>query len=238
MKRTRSEARSFLTPEEVAQQNRQSHKRSLLIQELVDTEQAYVEVLTAIETQYLEPLLGQQSPILERRAIAEIFSNFSDVIVLNREILRRLIHGTGSSFAPRASSSSSPPLNSLPAAVTTDQPGTLLLPLCPFLKCYSMFIQNFSVSLQRIDTEDRHNDKWRKFTNERKEAGTGQGLNLSSMLLGIVQRIPRYRMLLTGILKTTPKEHEDHRDLARACAIVETGSYFVHVLFRSQKILN
>lgn len=221
--------------------DRQATKRRQLTQELVDTEHSYVDTLNKIEEHFLAPLLAQahtnssatpafgRAPTLERKDISEIFSNFSDVLVLAREVLRRLQQGVGTPKGGDHEGTEFPGLQDAPtpfeapAAVRNDNPGTLLLPLCPFMKCYSMFIQNFSAALERLYHEERHSEKWRRFVDERRQLGFGKGLGLADMLLNIIQRIPRYRLLLEGLLKVTPPDHPDFDDLRQACAIVGKG---------------
>lgn len=117
--------------------------------------------------------------------------------------------------------------------------GKSLLPILPFLRSYSFFISNFSAALSRLSslespasmhgastaspspTEDRI--KWQRFMEERRRSGVGRGLGLSSLLLNIVQRIPRYRMLLADLVKYTEPEHVDYRDLCTAFQVVEGG---------------
>lgn len=226
--------------EDPSQQQRRTQKRQNLIQELVDTEDAYVKSLTDIDEYFLQPLLHSvdssgafSAPLLDRKAISEIFSNFSDVLTLNKEILRRLQDGAGTptseverEFSQEAAFQA--------AAVAHDDPGNLLLPLCPFLRCYKMFIQNFSRSLERLLREERESDRWRGFLESRAKIGKGKGLGLSGMLLGIVQRIPRYRMLLSSIVELTMPDHRDFTDLAKACAIVTEGKTLMQPLLSQE----
>jgi hypothetical protein len=76
------------------------------------------------------------------------------------------------------------------------QIGEILAPILPFLKCYALFVRNFANAQSRLEAEERSNEQWRVFLKERKAKGVGNRLSLSAMLLCIVQRIPRYRLLL------------------------------------------
>lgn len=208
---------------------------------------------------YLNPLMKQTNssyPVIDRKGIAEIFANFTDIVVLAREVLRRLQFGIGTPRIPeesptisrstsaksqdgfpgldaaaglRQSQLASPSTLNVSAAVTSGTPGTLLLPLCPFLKCYSLFVQNFSRALARIDQEERTNPAWKRFANERKRAGHDRGLGLSGMLLAVVQRIPRYRLLLDDLLRRTEEDHVDYADLVKAAQSVEQGQTTSHL---------
>jgi hypothetical protein len=144
--------------------------------------------------------------------IKEIFSNFCDVHNLAKEMLRRLEDsvssvsspipvGPPSSFQIFAAASPGKQIGSIRAYVPPTLPvpqqiGRTLLPVLPFLKCYSLFVRNFAAAQARLDQEDKGNEAWRSFVAERKAVGIGGKLDLSAMLLCIVQRIPRYRLLL------------------------------------------
>jgi len=191
----------------------------------------------------LNPLLtalSSATPIIDKRCIQEIFSNFRDIVVLAREILRRLEHGTTpTEYTKReenvycslqfsglsVNDPDNPPKSPIPAIVQTDLPGSLLFPLCPFLKCYSLFIQNFSRSLDRIHREEQINPEFREFLASRRKLGFGRGIDLSGMLLNVVQRIPRYRLLLNEVLLNMPSEHPDYLALTQSHEIIEQGMY-------------
>ena len=84
-----------------------------------------------------------------------------------------------------------------------------------------------------------NSDRWRRFVAQRKKMGFGRGIGLSGLLLNIVQRIPRYRLLLAvcltcarwicsnrqeqDLLKRTEEEHPDYVDLSKTFDIVEQG---------------
>lgn len=120
--------------------------------------------------------------------------------------------------------------------------GKALLPVLPFLKQNSVFVANFSSSLARLSgleaslsspvvagingstgssVEDRA--RWQAFCEERKRMGAGRNLSLGGMLLGIVQRVPRYRMMLEDLVKYTEVDHPDLRDLTKASEMVSIG---------------
>lgn len=120
--------------------------------------------------------------------------------------------------------------------------GKALLPILPFLKQYSVFVSNFSAALARLSgleaslsapivggingspsstVEDR--TRWQAFCEERRKQGAGRNLGLGGMLLGIVQRVPRYRLLLEDLVKYTEEDHPDLRDLVKAFETVDKG---------------
>lgn len=122
--------------------------------------------------------------------------------------------------------------------------GEAILPILPFLKQYSFFVSNFSASLARLSgleaplsapivsglngstpssVEDRV--RWQAFCEDRRSLGAGRNLGLGGMLLNIVQRIPRYRLLLADLIKLTEKDHPDLKSLTKAWQTVDSGEF-------------
>ncbi|GAA5867630.1 hypothetical protein JCM8547_001321 [Rhodosporidiobolus lusitaniae] len=125
--------------------------------------------------------------------------------------------------------------------------GKALLPILPFLKQYSLFVANFSGSLARLSSleaapsapvspvgangapgstnDDR--TRWQAFAAEAQKKrvdanGTGSGkIGLGGLLLNIVQRVPRYKLLLADLIRYTEEDHPDLRDLKTAFTLVD-----------------
>ena len=183
--------------------------------------------------------------ILSSKAIKEIFLNYGDIHNLAREILATLertstippaktapavptsmdIFAAAGNAGPARMSSVrayAPPAFPVPRAV-----GTNLSPILPFLKCYSLFVGNFANAQARLQEEDKHNETWREFCAEKRSLGVGNGLSLSAMLLCIVQRIPRYRLLL-GVSRRMPAGS----DLVQCC--LQTSALTCALCIRSR----
>ncbi|KDE03242.1 hypothetical protein MVLG_06270 [Microbotryum lychnidis-dioicae p1A1 Lamole] len=116
--------------------------------------------------------------------------------------------------------------------------GCSLLPVLPYLKQYSIFVSNFAAALARLSSleapdgtgksvscpDDRA--RWQVFITEdgRGNDGRARGLGLSGLLLNIVQRIPRYRLLLKDLIRFTEWDHQDYGALEKAFALVDEGN--------------
>ena len=130
-------------------------------------------------------------------------------------------------YSPRPRGITAPPLSL----------GKMLIPILPFLKSYSFFISNFASALSRLASLEsisappspsassslESRSKWQGFTEERRRLGVGRGLGLGALLLNIVQRIPRYRLLLADLCKYTEPDHVDFRELQTAFQVVDNG---------------
>lgn len=181
------------------------------------------------------------APVLSRKALAEIFSNFPDILQLNSELLVRLddrLSGRNRDTPTSRPSSLAVPADvevsdgAAPWAAETDALGDILVPMAPFLKMYGLFVQNFSSALARIEAERKSNEAFNRFLRDTERAtwgkasasgGFGFGLGFQAHLLTIVQRIPRYKMLVGDLVKFTPSNHRDYADLAKAYQVIEQG---------------
>lgn len=154
--------------------------------------------------------------IFPPRTVKDIFLNFGDVYNLNKEILRRLEENVSSAPVSISDAFASPAHTSLratgiaspmrpSASIRAYQPaalpiprmiGSTLAPVLPFLKCYSLFVGNFGNAQAILEREERTNQAWKAYLTTKKTERVGKGLSLTAMLLCIVQRIPRYRLLL------------------------------------------
>jgi hypothetical protein len=66
-----------------------------------------------------------------------------------------------------------------------------------------------------------------KFLKETREANPGE-LDLVDYLIQPVQRIPRYNLLLQQVIKYTPHDHPDRKDLQKALEATQTAASFIN----------
>ncbi|KAJ3801421.1 hypothetical protein GGU11DRAFT_717892 [Lentinula aff. detonsa] len=185
-------------------------KRRKVMLEFYETEKTYVEGLDLIYEHFLLPMLNSletSSPILERPLLTTVFSNFIDIWNFHRSFfneLTRLFCGLEQRLFP----SFPPPLS------------PLLLTHFPYLSLYTPFIAAFSQTLaalntlltpshyyrQQSRTELRYNKRFADFVATRETHPRCGKLQLRDWLLTIVQRCPRYLLLLGDLLSCTPGE--------------------------------
>jgi len=248
-----------------------SKKRKHLAMELLSTERMFVASLRLINDNYYQPLaalsrgvpsnkvesLSTAAPVLSRKAISEIFSNFVDILHLNLELLSRLddrLSGRSrdtpssrpSSMATSPSSSPKEGDQVNPWNAESDSIGDLLVPMAPFLKMYSLYVKNFSSALTRIETERKSNDSFARFLRETEKAtwgrasiqgGFGFGLGFQAHLLTIVQRIPRYKLLVGDLVRCTATNHRDYPDLCKAYGVIEQVAESINDNIRQHEMI-
>ena len=89
-----------------------------------------------------------------------------------------------------------------------------------FFKAYSPFISNFDNALKMLDELSRKNSNFCSFLSSFQSLPMCGSLPISAHLLGIVQRIPRYKLLLEQYIKHLPEESGDREDSEKALTLI------------------
>ncbi len=169
-----------------------SHKSSLVmrlrnesLREILTSEQKYVDSLQMAVDEFQRPMLrlasGKQSGrVLQRSDVSDIFSTLEIIVELNRGLLNDL-------------------KERLLRWPSVQRFGDLFLRMGPILRLYSSYIRNFDVAQRTLQDRREHNSAFVEFVEECEKRAGGQ--HLESFLIMPVQRLPRYQMLLNGLLK-------------------------------------
>ncbi|KAJ2844499.1 hypothetical protein GGI22_006858, partial [Coemansia erecta] len=193
-------------------------QRMRIADEILETERTYVDGLRLIEKLYISPLLAsaqQQTPVLSRKEVRQLFANFPDIIMLSKELLAQLEARLGTQADP-------------PWDPATGRIGDIFLRIAPFLKMYSLYLRNFRSALALISLWLSENHDFARFIHEASSSPECKGLSFQSYLLLPVQRIPRYKLLLEDLLRHTAVEHVDRQSIADALRLIEDVAAFVN----------
>jgi hypothetical protein len=94
--------------------------------------------------------------------------------------------------------------------------GAVLLKFSPFLKMYGAYVDGYDDAMVLL-AEELNKGPLKKFAQNRRDDPTNvRKLELMSYLIMPVQRIPRYRLLLEEVLKSTTDEDEDKEEIEQA----------------------
>ncbi|KAJ5073386.1 faciogenital dysplasia protein [Anaeramoeba ignava] len=88
-----------------------------------------------------------------------------------------------------------------------------------FLSAYSDYIKHFNID--KVKKLIKSNQPFDQFLENKKQDPKYNNLSLESMLIMPVQRLPRYLLLLSELLKNTPQEHPDYSMLKASLATLE-----------------
>ncbi|KJE91123.1 hypothetical protein CAOG_08593 [Capsaspora owczarzaki ATCC 30864] len=205
-----------LEPEEEAKILR---KRWLIVQEIVQTERTYVQTLKLITEVFLDGLVkaNKEKNIVPVPVIISIFSNVSDLLTLNSQLLAEL-----------------------ETRVTEDQQsppriGDVFLRFAPFLKMYTSYIRNFDGAISAVDEWTKKSTAFANLVKQCEANPACRNLMLKACLLEPVQRIPRYKLLLGDYLKKTRKGDPDRADSKVAVKVIASVALHVNESIRQQQ---
>ncbi|CAG8583416.1 1490_t:CDS:10 [Paraglomus occultum] len=209
-----------------------AQKRQSIALEILTTERHYVECLQLLERLFLRPLVDSLKttyPILSESCIKGIFSNLKELINVNTELLRELEERIAGIGEKRSSGLN---LWSEEDACV----GDIFLNLGPFLKMYSIYVNNFNSALALIDEQLKSNPAFAAFLRDIIKTGQCKGLTFQAYLIMPVQRIPRYKLLLEDLLKKTEESHPDYLSLKKAYQVIEHVATFVNETIRQHEM--
>ncbi|KAF9381446.1 hypothetical protein CPB97_007747 [Podila verticillata] len=216
-------------------------------------------------------LSAAAAPLLPKKSVNEIFSNFSEILQINTLLLTQLetrICGTtlstgwesdededdGNREGEDEGDDEDPEQSRKPDQVLVtvgsqggeqeqllvlDQDwcvGDIFIEIAPFLKMYSNYVKTYTSALAHINDCMNRSDRFAEFVRATSRRPECKNLDFQSYLMLPVQRIPRYRMLLEGLLRHTPEDHPDHRKLQTAFRSMEQTANFVNETIRQHEM--
>ncbi|XP_065177561.1 protein ECT2-like [Sycon ciliatum] len=195
------------TPEDAKLQKKLNERRNKCL-ELQDTEENYVSILNYIVQDFVKPLempnqLG--GAILNPEEVKEIFYPLPQLAALHDKILT----GLKDRFSPKSYQDS------------TCFGDVLLTQVKEMIKIYPRFINFYESRQECVLQKCKSNPRFTAFIQLRYAEASKQGMpyskqKLRELLITPVQRMPRYLLLLQGIIKLTPDTHEDKSLLVEA----------------------
>eukprot|EP00299_Pterocystis_sp_00344_P013291 c6500_g1_i1.p1 GENE.c6500_g1_i1~~c6500_g1_i1.p1 ORF type:complete len:689 (-),score=218.06 c6500_g1_i1:5-1807(-) len=165
-----------------------------VMNELIDTEKAYVNSLQNLKDLFEEPLVLLKNA--SQLQVPEIFRDISPILVTHRTMCEKL------------------------QAVMKEAPrpewpmmfANILIEMTPFLKQVSPFIDRFENVMSILEPLNKDKNAQKILMDARIKCG----LDLQSHLIMPVQRIPRLEMLLKDLIKHTNKGRRDYKRLTVA----------------------
>ena len=150
--------------------------------ELIQTEVTYTSSLQACVDNYIQPLqqrVNSGELKLSPTDVSVLFSNLTAILAFHLLLLADL-------------RTASPPTV-----------GSVFNKYADYLKMYSAYISNYSHSLTLV-SKLSSNAAFTRFLSTQRARPTTHGLDLMSYLIQPIQRIPRYEMLLSQLVRFAP----------------------------------
>ncbi|ELP86396.1 Rho guanine nucleotide exchange factor, putative [Entamoeba invadens IP1] len=175
--------------------------RTNVAQELLSTEESYVQQLKFLVEKFVEPITRDQ--VIPVETSRKIFSDIEMILSVNTKFLESFqkvikVWNSESSI------------------------GGLFLKLAPFLKIYGEYCKNYPQALKELDKLGKEHKFYEEYHRIMLEKAPEEYKNseLTSFLITPIQRIPRYKLLLNDLLKHTPQNHIDYKDLSDGLNLV------------------
>eukprot|EP01130_Rhizamoeba_saxonica_P018129 TRINITY_DN8990_c0_g1_i1.p1 TRINITY_DN8990_c0_g1~~TRINITY_DN8990_c0_g1_i1.p1 ORF type:complete len:395 (+),score=66.75 TRINITY_DN8990_c0_g1_i1:28-1212(+) len=160
-------------------------QRANVLNEIIDTERAYLKDLEMICEHVLAPLENVDNDILSQDKIFSIFANIEQIRDIHRIIIKELDEGK----------------DIITIFLQTE-----------LMSYYPIFTNNHKLSVDAINKTKKKNRKFQNYL-EAVRFMHCEGLSLKDLLIKPVQRICKYPLLFNELKKSTPEDHEDYQQI-------------------------
>ncbi|KAI7896137.1 CNH domain-containing protein [Mucor mucedo] len=178
-------------------------KRQENIFELMYTEKDFVDDLTYLKEQWIEPLLEEDSPITGDKPafVKSIFWNMMEVLQVNTILSINFTSRQGKN-------------------TIVDQIGDIMLAHVPKFEPFVRYGAHQIIGKYTFETEKSNNPAFADFVTRTERLPQSRKLELNGYLTKPTTRLGRYNLLLREILKHTPKDHPDQETIPRVMTII------------------
>jgi len=190
--------------------HRDDKKRKNIMQEILHTEKTYIRGLLIIYSVFLDPLWKQ------RRIQKNVYDRFGSIELLMK-FHQRFYENMKEELTKVDKNESD-----LMAQILKDFDD---------LGLYSAFVTQYEIILQTIATMRKDSSINKHFINCDKQ----KGYDINAYLILPIQRVTRYKLLFTELLKSTPEEYVTHGDLKKILGKVENAVKYTNDVKRDHE---
>ncbi|XP_047468847.1 protein vav-like isoform X2 [Penaeus chinensis] len=202
-----------LKPKEELARDLPREKRDLCLQELIETENNYVEALEMLTNKFLRPL----RELIEESQIVKIFSKIPELAKIHRILHQGLKKAQNNPHAYSVSQ------------VFLDNQEKLLV--------YGEYCANLTSAQQELEDTMKNNDAARQKIQEcQKEVSKGRH-QLREYLVVPLQRILKYHLLLRELIRYTSANHPDLDNLKKAHEAMMDLADYINEVKRDNEML-
>ncbi|XP_041329419.1 rho guanine nucleotide exchange factor 17-like isoform X2 [Pyrgilauda ruficollis] len=203
---------------EKCRKRRTERKESVL--EFVNTEASYGEDLRIIKEEFYLPM--QAAGLLSQEQLQGIFSNIQELIDLNENFLEILQEEIDQAFDQGDDD------------LMTVCIGEIFLEFVNMLPAFQTYCLQQSSSVNMLNALEKEKELLRIFLNVSQNDNTAlRRMNLRSFLMAPLQRVTKYPLLLSRIIKATTEYHPDHSSLREAKSRIE--SHLEHINMKTKQ---
>uniref|UniRef100_A0A3Q2TEC0 Rho guanine nucleotide exchange factor 49 n=1 Tax=Fundulus heteroclitus TaxID=8078 RepID=A0A3Q2TEC0_FUNHE len=197
---------------------RTERKEALL--EFLNTESSYGEDLRIIKEEFYCPM--QSAGLLTAEQLAVVFGNVQELIDVNERFTEHLQDGVDQAFDQGDDD------------LLTVYIGEIFLEFVNMLPAFQTYCLQQSTSVNMLNTLEKEKELLRIFLDVSQNDNTAlRRMNLRSFLMAPLQRVTKYPLLLSRIIKVTPECHPDYTRLREAKSRVE--SHLEHINMKTKQ---
>jgi len=197
-----SESVNLTDDEVIKKRERRVRNRTRCMHEMVTTEETYVAQLDAIIEYYAEPLRNGQICGLKEKHHSRLFPVALTTLRTLHENLSGDLQEVDKNFDPASTIVSK-----------------VFLSFAPYFKMYKAYVKIYKEARLTLRKVEQRNEKFKEYQKSKMEACNG--LNLASLIITPIQRVPRYELLLRDMIKNMEEEHPDYSELNKAYELVK-----------------
>lgn len=200
---TEGQLQPALMPPPTSQLTIEGDSRIKAVWEIITTEVTYVNVLKAVADLYVAKVKSDTSPTpygLTKDEVQCLFRNISRMSNLHAKFLSDL-HLKFMTWTND---------------IETQRIGQVFVDFEESFRVYPTYVnlhEQATELLRRIDSNPGRYGRFHQLVRDAKASPLSCGNDLSSCLIAPIQRIPRYRLLLTEVLRQLQKSHPNHPDI-------------------------
>ncbi|KAN0037895.1 hypothetical protein ACTA71_000066 [Dictyostelium dimigraforme] len=232
-------------------------KRELILEEIIQTEKSYVTYLSAIQEVYIDPLRNQNKSLIKEEHIKSIFltedllkfhvefftelaicyNSFSwsndilppnsltkTTVTTNQNRLSTVTTTTTTFSSPNSKPQKLKEITSLESTVAITN---IFNKNQDNFKMYSNYIIGYDASVTLLARLRKKKD-FSNFLEKCRNDSRCNGLDLNSILIMPVQRLPRYVLLLSELIKQTPPNHPNVKLLNKCLKGIKEVTSFIN----------
>ncbi|KAM9347797.1 uncharacterized protein arhgef49 [Symphorus nematophorus] len=195
-------------------------ERKEAIMEFLNTESSYGEDLRIIKEEFYCPM--QSAGLLTAEQLTVVFSNVQELIDVNDRFTEHLQDSIDQAFDQGDED------------LLTVYIGEIFLEFVNMLPAFQTYCLQQSTSVNMLNTLEKEKELLRIFLDVSQNDNTAlRRMNLRSFLMAPLQRVTKYPLLLSRIIKVTPECHPDYARLREAKSRVE--SHLEHINMKTKQ---
>ncbi|XP_034041786.1 uncharacterized protein si:dkey-91i10.2 isoform X2 [Thalassophryne amazonica] len=195
-------------------------ERKEAILEFLNTESSYGEDLRIIKEEFYCPM--QNAGLLTAEQLAVVFGNVQELIDVNDRFTEHLQESIDHAFDQGDED------------LLTVSIGEIFLEFVNMLPAFQTYCLQQSTSVNMLNTLEKEKELLRIFLDVSQNDNTAlRRMNLRSFLMAPLQRVTKYPLLLSRIIKVTSECHPDYARLHEAKSCVE--SHLEHINMKTKQ---